>query len=187
MKYSTLVYPQAEEGQPYSRPVAPETFIRLFENSPTWNPYSANPLDRTEYWEDSDGVLELHEVDLTLYGLEGVRQKQINMLALEYFNVVESNVEYTSDGGVTAVYQADTDSMKAVLYTIAGCAKNGQTPLGFGWQDSSNNQHPFTYNDLFGLADAMFTKGGPAFFHLQVRKAQVRAATTVLAVQAIVW
>ena len=193
MKYSPLVYAQATEGQPYTRPAIPGTFINLFASTPTWDPYSANAVDRTEYWEDTAGTLDLDQVQLAIYGLEGIRDQQIAILTQNYLATVDQNVVYTTTGGllgigsVTATFQADTDSMKALLYTIAGCSKNQATPPGFKWQDMNNDQHPFTFADLYGLADAMFVKGGPAFFHLQAKKTLVRAATTVLEIQAIVW
>ncbi len=185
--YSKLVYPETAAGEGYTRPAVPETFTALHAAAPSWNPYSANEADRTEYWEDSAGAMTLADVEEAMWGIEGLRAIQIGKLTQSYGGTVVTDVTYTTVGGVTATFQADQESMIALVYTIAGTSKRQATPPGFYWQAITNAQIPFTFEDLHGLAEAMFDKGGPAFQHLQERKQQVRDATTALDIQAIVW
>jgi hypothetical protein len=60
-------------------------------------------------------------------------------------------------------------------------------PSGFYWVAADNTKVPFTYADLQGLAQAIGTQGEAAFQHLQALKDQVRAATSIAAVEAITW
>ncbi len=187
MNYSTLVYPLTPEGEGYTRPELPSTFLNFFASSPTWNPYSTNEIDRTEYWEDTEGTLALDEVQLAVYGLEGMRDQQITILQAAYEVVVSADVSYVSEGSVTKDYQVSAVTIESLMYAMAGCLQAGATPTNYFWLSSDNTQVPFTYNDLKGLAAAMFSQGAPAFAHLQEQKTAVRAATTVLSIQAIVW
>ena len=59
--YSALIYPETPEGAGYTRPELPTTFGNLLTSTVSWNPYSTNPLDRTEYWEDTEGTLTLEQ------------------------------------------------------------------------------------------------------------------------------
>ncbi|WP_407945730.1 DUF4376 domain-containing protein [Paraburkholderia elongata] len=58
---------------------------------------------------------------------------------------------------------------------------------GFYWKSSDNTEVPFALADLKGLYAAMLAQGWAAFQKLQTFKAQVSTATTVIAVQAVVW
>jgi hypothetical protein len=185
--YSALVYPLTQPGQPYSRPDTPPTFGNLYGVSPTWNPYSANDVDRTEYWEDTAGTLTESQVILMLFGLTGVQNQQIEILTQAYQNAIIQPVAYTSVGGVAQTYQADLASQQNVLYSIAGSAATQTTPQGFYWVAADNTQVPFTYADLQGLAAAMLAQGAPAFARLQARKASVRNAQNVDQARMIVW
>jgi hypothetical protein len=60
-------------------------------------------------------------------------------------------------------------------------------PPGFYWVAADNAKVPFTYADLQGLAQAVGAQGAAAFQRLQALKDQVRAATSVAAVEAITW
>lgn len=185
--YSKLLYPETAEGEGYTSLPVPETFGDMYATSPNWNPYSANEADRTEYWEDSEGILTLADVQEAMWGIEGLRDIQINKLTQNYGAIVATDVTYTTIAGVTAVFQADNGSMMALVYTLAGTSFAKLTPPGFWWQDIANVRIPFTYEDLHRLAAAMFDKGGPAFQHLQTRKQEVRDALTAVDVQAIDW
>jgi len=59
--YSALIYPETPDGGTYTMPEVPVTFVKPFTMSVSWNPYSTNPLDRTEYWEDTEGTLTLEQ------------------------------------------------------------------------------------------------------------------------------
>lgn len=92
-------------------------------------------------------------------------------------------VTFTTAGGVTAVFQADKGSQDILMTTLAGLP--GVTPPGFWWLSSDNVQVPFTYADLKGLAGAMLMQGWAAFQAKQTRKAALRVADTIEAVDAI--
>jgi hypothetical protein len=63
----------------------------------------------------------------------------------------------------------------------------GAAPSEFYWVAADNVQVPFTLPDLKGLYLAMLARGCAAFLQLPTLKAQINAATTLAAVQAIVW
>jgi hypothetical protein len=63
----------------------------------------------------------------------------------------------------------------------------GTVPASFAWLDVNNLPVPMTYAELQGLAGAMLAQGYAAFQNLQTKKASVASATSVIAVQAIVF
>jgi hypothetical protein len=185
--YSTLVYPQATQGVPYTRPATPASFVSLYTVSQTWDPYSANAVDRTEYWQDTAGTLTLDQVQLAVYGLPMIQSMQIDgvVAGMETANAVP--VSYTSVGGVTETFQVDPNSQNLIIGSLAGWGKSQTVPAGFYWVALDNVQVPFTYADLQGLAEAMLNQNATNFTAYQNLKTQILAATTVLAVQAITW
>jgi hypothetical protein len=112
-------------------------------------------------------------------------------LAVAYAAATSAPVSFTSAGGVTKTYQADTASIANLQHSITGCQATTPsapvTPTGFYWVAADNTQVPFAYADLLGLAAAIFAQGAAAFAHFQTKKAEVMAATTVAAVQSITW
>jgi hypothetical protein len=50
MKYSVLVYDQAPQGGGYTSPPIPDGYENIVYTSPTWNPFSSNPVDRAQIW-----------------------------------------------------------------------------------------------------------------------------------------
>lgn len=67
MMYSKIIYNQAPIGGGYTRPTVPATYGNIVMISPTWNPYSANPDDRAEYYEDTNGTIAITDYPLTLF------------------------------------------------------------------------------------------------------------------------
>lgn len=186
--YSALIYPQVPQDTSYTRPLTPSTFTELYAVSESWDPYSLDSADRTEYWEDSAGTLTLDEVQLAILGLTGVQDAQIKELTQYYQTLISQTVQYTTAAGTTASFQTDPISRQEMLYTLAGCQSTGATPENFFWVAADNSRiTPFTLLDLQNLSAAIFVMASQAFTHLQDRKAQVRNATTVLEVQSIVW
>lgn len=116
---------------------------------------------------------------------------QIALLTAAYQNAIQQPVSYTSKGGVTKTYQTDQQSIDNLRNSITGCAGLGLTATGIPpcpyWVAFDNTQVPFTVADVQGLAAVVYQQGATAFQHLQTQKAAVNAATTVAAVQAIVW
>lgn len=119
--------------------------------------------------------------------LADAQATQISALYAAYNTAIAGGVTYTSKGGIAKAYQSDTGSINDVLQMQAAFQAAGAMPAGFYWVATDNTQVPFTYADVQGLANAMGLLGVSSFAQLQTLKAQVKAATTVAAVQAIVW
>jgi hypothetical protein len=107
---------------------------------------------------------------------------QIALLTADYQAAISQPVAYMS-----TTFQADPDSQMLLNKVLTALTPTGAVPSGFGWLDAGNNLVAMTLAQLQGLAAAMMTQGWAAFQHLQTLKAEVRAATTVSQVQAIVW
>jgi hypothetical protein len=119
--------------------------------------------------------------------LAQAQQAQLTTLTAAYQSAIAQPVSYTSKGGITKMYQADPQSLSNLQNTLLGLQAAGATPSGFYWVAADNTQVSFAYADLQGLAAAMLAQGWAAFQQLQTLKAHVNAATTVSAVQAVVW
>ena len=116
---------------------------------------------------------------------------QIAVIDTAYAAAVQVSVSFKAAAGVTKTYQADNQgplsSQSVLLKTYTGYNIDGATPAGFYWQAEDNTQVPFTLADLSGLYKTMLAQGNAAFSQRAALKAAIRAATTVAAVQAIVW
>lgn len=119
--------------------------------------------------------------------LAQAQASQIATLRQSYGAAIQQAVSYTSKGGVTKTYQADPQSVANLTQMLLALQAAAATPSGFYWVSLDNTQVPFTYADMQGLAAAFGAQGAAAFQHLQTLKAEVMAATSVSAVQAIVW
>ncbi|MDD2878695.1 MAG: hypothetical protein PHZ23_15870 [Acidiphilium sp.] len=89
--YSALVYPQVATGGSYTTPVLPSTFVSLGYTSPTWNPFSANSADRTQWWVDTAGTLTQAQAMTACYGAAGV-------IALQAAAALSAGLAITSTG-----------------------------------------------------------------------------------------
>jgi hypothetical protein len=112
---------------------------------------------------------------------------QIATLTAAYRQAIQQPVSYTSKGGVTKTYQADQGSIANLQAMLLAFGDTQTVPSGFYWVSADNTQVPFVYADMQGLAQVIGTQGATAFQHLQTQKTAVNAATTVAAVQSIVW
>ena len=119
--------------------------------------------------------------------LASAQTTQLNSLIASYANAIAQPVSYTSVAGVVKTYQADKQSRDNLVEMTAAYTKAAATPTGFYWIATDNTQVPFTFADLQQLAAVMGVPGWTAFQNLQTKKASVMAATTVSAVQLIVW
>lgn len=119
--------------------------------------------------------------------LANAQNAQIQVLATSYAEAIQVPVSYTSKGGITKTYQADPQSVANLTQMLLTFQAAAATPTGFYWVSVDNTRVPFTYADMQGLALAFGAQGVPAFQQLQNLKAEVLAATTVSAVQAIIW
>ena len=112
---------------------------------------------------------------------------QLAVMAQAYQTAISQNVTFTTAGAVTKAFQADPASLANVQYMLAAYTANGAVPTGFYWLSADDTQVPFTLADLQGVAKAMGDQGWAAFQNLQNRKAAILAASTVAAVQSVVW
>ena len=112
---------------------------------------------------------------------------QIGILAGDYLNAISQPVSFTTAAGVVKTYQADKVSVQNLIEMTLTFTKAGATPTGFYWVAQDSTQVPFAFADLQNLAAAIGAPGVVAYQHLQTLKADVLAATTVTAVQAVVW
>lgn len=79
--------------------------------------------------------------------------------------------------GVTfngVIYQSDPKSWDALSKTISA----GNVPENFYWVDANNNKVSFTMFDLQALCGVMLRERFSVFDRLQIRKSEIRAATT---------
>lgn len=104
-----------------------------------------------------------------------------------YAAAVQANVTFKTAAGVTETFEADATSQTYLMQTTQGYALAGATPSGFYWVAADNTQVAFTLADLQGLYQAILAHGWAAFQKRQALKASIDAATTVAAVQAIIW
>jgi hypothetical protein len=119
--------------------------------------------------------------------LAAAQTAQVAILTAAYQSATQQPVIYTSKGGVTKTYQADSGSIANLQAMLFAFQSTAAVPTGFYWVASDNTQVPFTYADMQGLAQAIGTPAAAAFQQLQTLKAQVNAATTAVAVQAVAW
>ena len=138
-------------------------------------------------WLIVSGALQLAPAPTTAQLLTASQVTQINLLAAGYANAIVQPVSYTSVAGVVKTYQADKQSRDNLGDMTLAYLKAAVTPTGFYWLATDNTQVPFTFADLQQLAAVMGVPGWTAFQNLQTKKASVMAATTVSAVQLIVW
>jgi hypothetical protein len=175
--YSQLVLPG--DGTP---PVLPSTFVSLEFTSQGFNPLSATPAQRTQYWADMAGTLSYGDVMVALKGLAPLQQAQIQTLATSYQAALQVPITYM---GTT--FEADASSQIVVAHSMMVYAVEGATPPGFYFVDSNNNQVPMTLAQLQGLGSAIAASYWSVFQKWTTLKAQVMAATTLAEVQAVVW
>lgn len=112
---------------------------------------------------------------------------QIVLISNAYISAIETDISYTSVGGVTTDFQADAAAQQNLIRTLLAYTVTKQVPSGFYWVASNNTQVPFTFTDLQNLARDMTNRGWEAFTKLQELKSQITAATTITGVQAITW
>ncbi len=97
-----------------------------------------------------------------------------------YTSAMESPIAYM---GTT--FQADPISLATLNDAIA--ASGGTVPSGFAWFDINNTPVPMTFAQMQGLANAIFLRAQPLFVRKKTLQAQISSATSVPAIQAIVW
>ncbi|KVN30690.1 hypothetical protein WJ63_07870 [Burkholderia pyrrocinia] len=119
--------------------------------------------------------------------LSQAQASQKSAIDLAYANAIAQPVSFKTAGGVVGTFDADKESQAAVMQAAQGYALAGAVPAGFYWVSHENAQVPFVLTDLDGLYQAMLAQGWAAMQKRQNLKAEIGAAETVAAVQAVVW
>lgn len=118
---------------------------------------------------------------------------QSTVIDAAYMAAAQVDVTFSTAAGVTKTYQADCggstglDSQSVLLKAVTGYGLVGAVPTGFTWKSADNTLVAFTLDDLKGLYAAMLEQGSVAFGKRAMLKANIAAATTISAVQAITW
>jgi hypothetical protein len=119
--------------------------------------------------------------------LSVAQASQAALIDSAYYSVIQQNVSFKTAAGVTKTFQADADSQTIVMQATQGYQIAGATPAGFYWKSADNTLVSFTLADLQGLYTAILSQGWAAFQKRTTLKQQIAGATTVAAVQTIVW
>jgi hypothetical protein len=112
---------------------------------------------------------------------------QTALLNAAYQAAIVAPVSYTTAAGATAVFNQTETAKENLQDALLASEKAGAWSLNV-WQSAAGAiVTPFTYADLQGLAAAMEAVDAPDYQTLLGLLAQVAAATTVEAVQAVAW
>ncbi|BDC38930.1 DUF4376 domain-containing protein [Paraburkholderia terrae] len=119
--------------------------------------------------------------------LAAAAASQAALIDSAYYSAIQQNVSFKTAAGATETFQADEDSQTIVMQATQGYQIAGATPTGFYWKAVDNTLVPFTLADLQGLYTAILSQGWAAFQKRTTLKQQIANATSVAAVQTIVW
>ncbi len=92
-----------------------------------------------------------------------------------------------SVGGVTYPFQADEKSQKLLGNVITLNSAGITSAVPPVWRSSNNIDVPVTITDIVNIAIAIANQINTAYAHSFTLKADVDAATTISAVQAVTW
>jgi hypothetical protein len=84
-------------------------------------------------------------------------------------------------------FWTDQNSQSMLMGAVVGFQMDGGVPAGFSWWDSTSTAIPMTLAQLQGLYQAILGRFNACFVKRKTLLAQIEAATTVAAVEAIVW
>jgi hypothetical protein len=110
--------------------------------------------------------------------LTNAQTTQKALLVTDYNTALTQDIAY-----MRTTFQAGTGSLGLITQVLAV----GSIPSGFYWRDKANNNVAMTYVQLQGLASAIQTRGLGYYTNLQTLKVQIANATTVTAVQSVIW
>ena len=121
--------------------------------------------------------------------LAQVQAAQVSALQAAYQAAINAPVTFENAAGVTSTYPAgSTVALNGATSTqnLNDCIAAGAPAWTLGhWLDTNNTAQVFTYADLQGLAAAMEAQEVYDWTDLVAKVAEVQAATTTAAVEAI--
>ncbi|TDV39515.1 uncharacterized protein DUF4376 [Paraburkholderia caballeronis] len=155
-------------------------------------PYHIDPTATPDAFAALQAAITDNQVTVVPYSapvltLAQAQAVQIAAVTAAYNAAIQTAVSFTTAGGVTKTFQADSGSQETLSLAANGYNFAGAVPAGFYWKSEDNTEVPFALADLKGLYAAMLAQGWAAFQQLQTLKSQVNAATSVSAVQTVVW
>ncbi|MDP2026459.1 DUF4376 domain-containing protein [Sulfuriferula sp.] len=151
-----------------------------------------------QFWQFDDNVVDIHGFPSTPATLQpytipaptaaqllsSEQSTQIAAIEAAYQAAIQQPVSY-----MATMFQGDIGSQdlmaKEITARQAAIALGGSAAAISPWWDAANNAVPMTLLQLQGLFATGAAVVGTAFANKQAKKAAVRAATTVAAVQAI--
>ena len=140
-------------------------------------------------WTVVSGVLVAPPAPTAAQLLAQAQAAQIATLQSAYKAAVNTPVSFRNAAGVTSTYHAgDAVALNGAtaMQNLSNAITAGSAAWTLGkWLDTSNVAQTFVYADLQGLAAAMEAQETLDWQDLVAKVAEVNAATTVAAVQAI--
>ncbi|MCW3641763.1 DUF4376 domain-containing protein [Burkholderia cenocepacia] len=130
---------------------------------------------------------EFSQPSVSSVTLPEAQAMQTAIVQAAYGAAVQAPVAFKSAAGVTQTFDADQASQLVLMQTTQGYTLANAVPTGFYWKAADNTHIAFTLSDLQGLYAAMLEQGWNAFQKLQSLKAAIAAATSVSAVESILW
>ena len=120
--------------------------------------------------------------------LTAAQSAQIALLQSSAQKAEQAPLTYTTSGGVTATFLMTPHQWTKFMGAYTKYVVKGDTfPSGYSFFDQNGKPVPVTVADISGIFDAGMAQIEGAMSKLSSLVAQVEAATTVSAVQAIVW
>jgi len=137
-------------------------------------------------WDSSLGVQPTtSEIQSALADikLSGYKSIQSGLIQAAYQNAAYN----TPIAYMGTTFWTDSDSQFKVLGAAWGYGKAGAVPDGFAWWDATGTAVPMTLAQIEGLAQATLAEVEAAFVKRKSLLVAIAAATTIAAVQAVVW
>lgn len=110
--------------------------------------------------------------------ISAAKEAKEQELTMAYETAVTAPITHNS-----IVWAAGRDDQSLLV----SCLVAGSVPPGMYWRDVNKTPHEMTYASLQALAGAMITRGFAADENLQDKLAAVDAASTIDAVNSIIW
>ena len=156
--------------------------LHVYQEEPA--SYPTNELPCTEaqaqtpmLWNNVNGVLT--------ESLSAIQSAQIALVTKGYEAAIAAPVTYKTAAGVTAMFSTDA---KAVSYLQGVIAAGSAAWTANLWLSNAGAViTPFSFADVQGLAAAIEAVDTPEYQELLKLIGEIDAATTVSAVQSIIW
>ena len=186
-------------GQKQASYNASGAIIAFYDSADSPAPQGASVLDITDAqwqtclsnpgWTVVNGALVAPPAPTAAQLLAQAQAAQIATLQASYKIAINAPVSFRNAAGVTSTYPAGNSialNGATAMQNLSNAIIAGPAAWTLGrWLDTSNVAQTFVYADLQGLAAAMEAQETLDWQDLVAKVAEVQAATTVAAVQAI--